>query len=219
MADLKTCKVCNEVKLCDEFPLQRGGKDGLSCLCRECKRERDRVYAKRYYARDKPRAKAKNKKWEEANPDKMSEAKRKYREAHKDEMRVWQREYSQRNKCRLRAYAREYAKERRKVDMDFRLRDVLRKRLRNALSGRGKAESVMIMLGCTLEQLKQHLEAKFEGGMSWENYGFDGWHIDHIIPCAAFDLTQDEEQRKCFHHTNLQPLWAEANRRKGASVT
>jgi hypothetical protein len=50
--------------------------------------------------------------------------------------------------------------------------------------------------------------------MNWENQG--EWHIDHILPCASFDLTKEEEQRKCFHYTNLQPLWAKDNMIKGS---
>ena len=55
--------------------------------------------------------------------------------------------------------------------------------------------------------------------MTWENHTPTGWHVDHIIPCAAFDLSKPEEQRKCFHYTNLQPLWAIDNIRKGATYT
>jgi len=55
--------------------------------------------------------------------------------------------------------------------------------------------------------------------MSWDNHGFKGWHIDHIIPCSAFDLTKVEEQKKCFHYTNLQPLWAKDNLSKGDKLT
>jgi hypothetical protein len=51
--------------------------------------------------------------------------------------------------------------------------------------------------------------------MNWSNYGLHGWHIDHIRPCASFDLSKSEEQRKCFHYTNLQPLWAKENLSKG----
>jgi len=67
------------------------------------------------------------------------------------------------------------------------------------------------LIGCSWVLLKQHLESLFKEGMSWDNYGQHGWHIDHIIPCNSFDLTKEEEQRKCFHYTNLQPLWALEN--------
>lgn len=61
-----------------------------------------------------------------------------------------------------------------------------------------------------------HLESQFEPGMTWENRR--KWHIDHIIPCAAFDLTDTEQQRACFHYTNLRPLWASENISKGTKI-
>ena len=68
----------------------------------------------------------------------------------------------------------------------------------------------MELIGCSVEELKQHLESQFRDGMSWENYGTT-WHIDHIIPCTAFDMTDEEQQRTCFNYKNLQPLLAEEN--------
>ena len=65
----------------------------------------------------------------------------------------------------------------------------------------------MNLLGCSPDFFKRHLESKFTEGMSWENYGTKGWHIDHIKPCASFDLTIESEQIECFHFSNLQPLW------------
>ena len=67
------------------------------------------------------------------------------------------------------------------------------------------------LIGCKFSELKQHLENKFKPGMTWENHGLYGWHIDHIKPCSKFDFTDDNEQKKCFHYTNLQPLWAKEN--------
>ena len=78
----------------------------------------------------------------------------------------------------------------------------------------GKATSTYELSGCSWESLKAHLERKFKRGMTWENYG-SGWHVDHIIPCAKFDLSKDIELRRCFHFSNLQPLWASANYTKG----
>jgi hypothetical protein len=64
-------------------------------------------------------------------------------------------------------------------------------------------------MGCSIAYAYAYLEAQFAEGMSWENYG--EWHIDHIRPCASFDLEDPVQQRECFHYTNLQPLWAKDN--------
>ncbi len=92
----------------------------------------------------------------------------------------------------------------------------LRSRLRNALKRKKvtKSKKTLELVGCTLEDLKSHLESKFQENMSWENYG--SWHIDHIRPCDSFDLTDPEQQRACFNWKNLQPLWARENLVKGS---
>jgi hypothetical protein len=77
-----------------------------------------------------------------------------------------------------------------------------------------KTGKTMELVGCSKDDLLVHLESKFTEGMTWENYG--KWHIDHIRPCASFNLEDREEQKRCFHWTNLQPLWAQYNIRKGA---
>jgi hypothetical protein len=72
----------------------------------------------------------------------------------------------------------------------------------------------MELVGCSVEDLKK----QFRDGMSWENYGRYGWHMDHIKPCASFNLINKEEQKECFHYTNLQPLRAEKNLSKAAKI-
>jgi hypothetical protein len=74
----------------------------------------------------------------------------------------------------------------------------------------------MALIGCSINELRAHLEAKFKEGMSWENYG--KWHIDHIIPCSAFNLTDIQQQQECFNYKNLQPLWAKENWSKGNKI-
>jgi len=115
-------------------------------------------------------------------------------------------------------YHRNYMAKRARLDMDFRLRGSLRARVRSAIhAGCGrKAVRTMSLIGCSIAQLRAHLEAQFTRGMTWENYG--DWHIDHIKPCASFDLSNEQQQRECFHFTNLQPLWAQENMRKGAKL-
>jgi len=68
------------------------------------------------------------------------------------------------------------------------------------------------LLGCSLEEFIVKIESQFKPEMSWKNYG--KWHLDHIRPIATFDLSDFEQQRQCFHHSNFQPLWAEENLRK-----
>lgn len=99
-------------------------------------------------------------------------------------------------------------------DPQFKLTRNLRRRLSHTVLGHHKSARTLELLGCTVEELRGYLEKQFKRGMSWSNYG--RWHIDHIKPCASFDLTDPEQQRICFHYTNLQPLWAEENMRKGA---
>ena len=105
---------------------------------------------------------------------------------------------------------------RRKVDPQFRMTMALRTRVRDVLVRGFKSAPTMQLLGCTLPELKAHLERQFTAGMSWDNYG--EWHIDHIRACATFDLLNPDEQRQCFHYTNLQSLWAADNIRKGCKT-
>jgi hypothetical protein len=92
------------------------------------------------------------------------------------------------------------------------------RRILLAIKGSSKSKSTLELLGCTMDQLKQYIETLFKPGMTWGNHGKFGWHLDHIIPCSSFDLTDVEQQKKCFHYTNLQPLWAKDNIKKGSKL-
>lgn len=112
---------------------------------------------------------------------------------------------------------RAYKRKRLETDLQFKVRTYLSKRMVRAIR-RGnarKSELTIKLVGCSIPDLMAHLEAKFKPGMSWDSWG--RWHIDHIRPCASFDLSDPEQQRACFHYTNLQPLWGRENLRKGAS--
>ncbi len=74
------------------------------------------------------------------------------------------------------------------------------------------------LIGCTVLELMRHLESQFQPGMAWENYSLRGWHVDHKSPCASFDMTDPEQQRKCFHYTNLVPMWAVENWSKNSRM-
>ena len=92
----------------------------------------------------------------------------------------------------------------------------IKSRMRYAIRSQSskKTSRTFQLVGCTAKELVRHLESKFLEGMSWSNR--NEWHIDHIIPVSAFDLTTEDGQRAAFHYTNLQPLWAKDNRTKSA---
>lgn len=99
-----------------------------------------------------------------------------------------------------------------------RISNSLRSRLYKAINNDQRAGSAIRDLGCTINELKTRLEALFQPGMNWDNWAFDGWHIDHIKPLASFDLADREQFKRACHYTNLQPLWAAENMSKGAAV-
>lgn len=113
---------------------------------------------------------------------------------------------------------RKYENHRRKTDPVFRLKKSLRDRIRDAIKGNYKKSKSYELLGCSISEYYHYLQNRFLPGMCWENYGFKGWHIDHIKPLSSFDLSTLEGQKAAFHYTNTQPLWAVDNLRKHDKV-
>ena len=107
--------------------------------------------------------------------------------------------------------------ERRKKDPNFKLLTILRGRIYDVLRGHSKSDSTINMLGCTINELWKHLESTFKTGMTRDNHG-KVWHVDHIIPCVSFDLTDPNQQKKCFHYSNLQALFVYENLSKGSKI-
>ena len=159
-------------------------------------------------------SKLRAKKWRLANPDRVYEAKRKWYLANIELVRKRSRE-NKKTESRKQSIRR-YEKERIKSDPGYAILSALRRRFSHALKGRLKCANTKQLLGCSIENFKIYLESKFEPGMSWENYG--RWHIDHIMPCSIFDLTKLDHQKRCFHFSNMQPMWAVDNFRKGKRV-
>lgn len=132
----------------------------------------------------------------------------------RDKISKQRKEYRKNNRNMLQNRDKKYYQYRKQTDINYKLRKTLRDRINAALRNNYKQTLSLELIGCTVEQLKKYLQKQFKQGMKWENHGMYGWHIDHIIPCVSFDLSRVEEQRKCFHYTNLQPLWANENLRK-----
>lgn len=139
--------------------------------------------------------------WAKQNRAKATEMKRAYYAANKEKLVVAERESKRR---------------RRKEDLNIRLADNLRNRLNIALKKNVKISSAVETLGCSLNDFKKYIESKFEPGMSWENWGHDSWHLDHIEPLSSFNLSDPIQFNKASHYTNFQPLWASDNLSKGA---
>lgn len=125
----------------------------------------------------------------------------------KEYNREYKKKYKERFPEKIKAEKKQYKNKRVERDISFKLLQRMRARILLVLHGKRKLSSSLELLGCSSEFLKKHLESKFKEGMTWDNYGVKGWHIDHIIPCASFDFTNIEDQKKCFHYSNLQPLW------------
>jgi len=164
--------------------------------------------------------------WKKKNPEKAKAADARYRDRNREKVRQRSRDWSQAQRDGGTDYAarqarsnREYIRRRNEADPEFRWTGKQRQRLSKRIQEHGgrKTHCSDELIGCTWEFLRAHLESQFQPGMSWDNYALDGWHIDHIIPCASFDLTDPEQQKACFHYSNLQPLWALENIKKGAS--
>jgi len=101
-----------------------------------------------------------------------------------------------------------YLRERRKNDLSFRIKCNLRSKISSVIKG-AQSKSIELLLGCSVDQWKKHIESKFQDGMSWDNYG--EWHIDHIVPCDWFDMDSIMDRLLCFNYKNTQPLWASSN--------
>ena len=122
--------------------------------------------------------------------------------------------YRKNNVVKVNRASAKYISARRKNDPKFRMLLSLRKRRWEALRGTKKNRSTREELGCSLNFFVSYLETAFQPGMTWENYGIV-WEIDHIRPCASFDLVNTAQQKECFHWSNCQPMFVSDNRSKG----
>ena len=197
----KFCHRCSQDLPRTSFSGNKRRKDGLQSYCKLCmKKENQKNYKKHKEAWD-----------ERTKKYGKTESSKKYR-------REWAKnKYHNNEEFRKNCIKKVVEYERKKLDTDpeFKLKHTLRNRLRKAIKKKNanKCKKTMDLIGCSTSKLMNHLESQFQEGMSWENHG--EWHIDHIKAIAKFNLLDENEQKKCFHWSNLQPLWAEENISKG----
>lgn len=211
----KICKTCNIEKQIVHFRKAMKGLDGYSLHCKECTHSHEQALEESAKSRKE-------------HDDKKERCCKKcgtwkpFDGFHNDV----KGKHGLMSKCKVcvRQYNSSWTKNKCKTDTGFRILCNLRRRmtieiqkLKAREADSSKCDSSLTLIGTNIETLKQHIERKFQEGMTWDNYG--KWHMDHIRPCASFDFSIAEEQHKCFHYTYLQPLWAADNLRKGAKYT
>jgi len=209
---MKICLKCNIEKDLSYFTNNKTKKDGKCVYCRSCYAAINKEWRKNNPEKDKKI----HDKWGKNNIEAIRKNRLRSYYRHKEKMNKYSREYKKRNKEELNRKAKAYTRHKYITDINFRLRIILRGRLWKAISRKSKQSGALVLLGCSIDELKSYLEKQFVTGMNWDNYG--DWHIDHIKPCCSFDLTDLEQQRICFHYTNLQPLWAKDNIRKNGKI-
>lgn len=220
----KICSTCHTPKPLTCFRPDSRYSMGVRGQCLDCTHHREQ----RWRDANKKETNKRHREYHKANPHKKKEyyQQNKIELLRKGKERIKKDPTKERN--RLREYwnrpenaARKEArrKERIKSDPSYKALMICRGRLQSALSRIGVTKSGRTheLLGCSPVKLRTHIESLWQPGMIWDNHGTHKhgkktkWHVDHIVPCAAFDLSDPVQQRHCFHWSNLQPLWGVDN--------
>ena len=212
----KICSSCKTNKSTICFNKNKTKTDGFDYYCKDCRKlhrnkmkDHCNAYTRKWKSENKEHVSKYNSEYSSKNRENIRERRRntpielKRIWENKQVLRGIRKRYKKENRNKL----REYQKNRRKNNIQVRLKDNISSRVRMALKNNFKKGKTLELIGCDISILKDYLESKFLPTMSWENYG-KVWQIDHIIPCILFDLTSLEQQKTCFHYSNLQPLFS-----------
>lgn len=211
------CTHCLEIKSEGDFyVINKRGKSKLREICKNCSRKKNKDA--------RPSRLGKIKKHAQENAQEIAAYQKAYRQKNAAKLSDYYRERHQKRKLdpSHRGKVRDAAKSARDANPALRAKDALSARLSAALSQSGESKNrrhTLDFVGCSLDELRVHLESKFKKGMTWENRGRLGWHIDHIIPCASFDHSDENQVRQCWHFSNLRPMWWRDNLAKGKKLT
>ena len=209
---MKICTKCHIDKPKSGFYKHKGGKDGLSSRCKDC----DSIMNAKYREDNPEEVKARHAKYRKDNPEKRKASQTKWYKANAEKANASSAKWLKNNPHKRRANNRRWQKEKLKTDSLFKLKRNLSCRTSRFFSKikTNKPTDTKTLLGADWVEVKSYIEGQFTGGMTWENHG--EWHIDHIIPLASAKHL-DEIIPLC-HYTNLQPLWAIDNIKKGCKT-
>lgn len=213
----KVCRVCNIDKEISDYHKDKSRNDGIRSICKECCSDK----IKEYYNDNKVKHSIKNKDWRTNNHESIVERNKIWKKANPEKYKEIQNTYIKNNKDKIQNYRNTYNKDRKNNDPVYNLRCGLSRTISDTLREMKltKKSKTCEILGCSFEELKNHLESQFESWMTWDNKGNpkDGilepnktWDIDHIIPTST--AKTEEEIIKLNHYTNLQPLCSYINR-------
>jgi hypothetical protein len=212
---MKTCTKCKIDKEFTEFGKVKAIKSGYRSECKMCVKEYrlkhlEHIveYRKKYNLNNKENRKF----YKLKNKDKLNKQNKQYRLNNKEKIEKWR----QNNRIKINNNANEYNKNRKLIDSFFKLKMNIRSLICTGIRRQGykKTSKTFEILGCSYDELKKHLEKQFTEGMTWDNYG--KWHIDHIYPISK--AIDEQHLIKLNHYTNLQPLWAIENLKKGNRI-
>jgi len=183
-------------------------------------------YQKQYRLKNKIAISERYKKWSLAHKEELklyrstigNKRKKELHDKDRDKYREYCNQYRKSHLEKSREYARKAARKK-ALSPSGRMERSLRARLWQSLKGKYHSIDIENLLGCSLEFAIHYIESLFLPGMSWNNWGLHGWHVDHIIPCASFDLSDINQRKECFRYTNLRPLWAKDNLTKGSKIS
>lgn len=198
----KTCTKCNTEKELEEYYKQKGR---YRAICKKCMDIKNRLYREKNHEI----LKEKNKSYNEKNSEKNKIRCFNYRQNNPGSFKNW----VAKNKEHRRAYINKY-----NTDPYVKIKNSLRARINELMNKKNQNENprTFDLIGCDFDFFVSYIENKFTEGMVWDNYGFYGWHLDHKIPlCSA---KTEDEIKKLFHYTNLQPLWWMDNFKKGGKI-
>lgn len=211
---MRICNTCGENKEFSEYYVSpKSGKPIR--ICKECHKEKMKI--RRESMRDE--LAAKQREYRKRKPEVCARAAKNWSKQNKEKLAQYHRDYYKKNYAHQRKIRNARQKAKLESDPAFKLRYSITGRMLHALKTKGISKncSSVVYLGCSIPDLKSWLESKFTSKMNWQNHG-QYWHIDHIIPCAAFDLSDHNQALACFHYRNLQPLPAKENIIKGDKI-
>lgn len=213
----KICLHCKFEKSIEDFGKCQRNSDHKDKWCKKCRNNTNMTY----YYNNRNEIMIHRKEYYEKNKEKFRLQKNAWSRQEKNikQKAIYDLKYRKKNKEKISRQKTEWF-EKHKNDPHIKLAKNMRRRLHHALHGKIKPDHTFNLIGCTVKELKLHLEKQFLPGMSWGNYGFGekSWHVDHIIMIKEFDITQENELRLAFHYTNLRPLWQHDNVTKKLNI-